>query len=139
MKYLLSVICMFFILTSAGNSGVFFNHPRDGKFKMLSTSNDPWFYVDKVNWTFKNPDKWQHYMGNYVAAVLMKKKAGYIPTAAILTTANTVKELEDGYREGASFRDLAVGTLGMLAGIFQTNLICEYDSEKIMLMYYLSF
>lgn len=113
-----------------------FNYPRDGHFKLLSPGNDKWFYIDSENWYFKAPDKWQHYTGNYFFSKVLKDKIGVIPTISLLSIANIAKEIEDGYREGASIRDLGIGTAGMLAGLFQQNLICYYDNEKILLVYY---
>ena len=132
-------IIIFFIQGDNINAGVLFNYPRDGKFKMLPPVNDRWYYVDYKNWAIKCPDKWQHYIGNYVAASLLKKHQGTLKTVTLLTAANTIKEIEDGFREGASLRDFAIGTLGLLAGTFKPNLFCEYDSEKILLVYYIKF
>lgn len=115
---------------------MFFSYPRDGQFKMLSSAEDKWYYIDFDNWYLKSPDKWQHYISNYYSSMILKDKIGLIPTISLLTLANVAKEVEDGYREGASYRDLGIGVAGMLAGIFQQDLICYYDSEKILLVYY---
>jgi hypothetical protein len=53
-----------------------------------------------------------------------------------MTVLNVAKEVEDAYREGFSMKDLEIGTIGLLAGAFHQNLICYYDNEKIMMVYY---
>jgi len=125
-----------FIPVNNLSAGILFNYPRDGHFKLLSAKYDKWYYVDNENWYFKAPDKWQHYIGNYFAAKLLKDKVGIIPTISLLSTASILKEIEDGYREGASIRDLEMNLFGIITGLFQQNLICYYDNEKILLIYY---
>ncbi|PJA26311.1 MAG: hypothetical protein CO189_11540 [candidate division Zixibacteria bacterium CG_4_9_14_3_um_filter_46_8] len=117
-------------------AGIFFSYPRDGHFKFLPAKYDKWYFVDYVNWVMKNPDKWQHYYGNYATAVLIRDKIGLIPTLSLMTVLNVAKEVEDAYREGFSMKDLEIGTIGLLAGAFHQKLACYYDTEKILVIYY---
>lgn len=90
-----------------------FEHPRDGKFKTIPWSHEPWdgttkyhyrgsamlssglnFYFDQKN--SKNPEL----------------KAGLITIGIGL-----LKEAEDGFREGFSSRDLAADAAGTISGI----------------------
>lgn len=112
------------------------NYPRDGKFKRLSSKNDPWFYVDEANWDIKNPDKWQHFTGCYVSQKLLSRHMNKYFSGLLLFSIGLYKEYEDAYREGWSSRDLAVDALGILTAIYDrpsAKVICTYDQEKIML------
>jgi hypothetical protein len=87
---------------------------------------------------FQTPDKWQHYMGNYLLASPAKNLIGRWPTIVLFTSLNILKEIEDGYREGASIRDVGVGIAGMLSSISGRKMICTFDEEKIVFKYFIS-
>lgn len=133
------IIILFAVNAEAGVRKILFSYPRDGNFKFLSVSEDHWYSANNNYWTTSIPDKYQHYMLNYGAASYLDKNLNRFSIIAILSGLNTAKEIEDGFREGASVRDLAVGSLGMLAGLYSKNMICVYDSDLILLKYYIAF
>jgi hypothetical protein len=90
--------------TAIGNP--LFSFPRDGSFKFASGSMDPWYYLNPNQLEFQSPDKWQHYMGNYLFADQVEKIIGKWPTIILFSSVNILKEVEDGYREGAYPRTL---------------------------------
>jgi hypothetical protein len=125
-------------MNASGICNPFFSYPRDGHFKFAPSEMDRWYYLNPNQIEFQTPDKWQHYMGNYLFAGLSEKAIGKWPTVVIFTSLNVLKEVEDGYREGASFKDLSVGLLGMIASISNRSLICTFDEEKIVFKYSMS-
>ncbi len=133
------IIILFAVRAEAGVKKILFSYPRDGNFKFLNSSKDHWYSANNNYWTTSIPDKYQHYMLNYGAASYLERNLDKISIIAILSGLNTMKELEDGFREGASVRDLAVGSLGMLAGLYTKNMICVYDSDSILIKYYVAF
>ncbi|OGC95510.1 MAG: hypothetical protein A2W25_01180 [candidate division Zixibacteria bacterium RBG_16_53_22] len=128
-----------FLLCSQSFAGIFFSHPRDGQFKFVSPSEDYWYYVNPDQFAFQTPDKWQHFMGNFLLAKPAEKMIGRWPTVALFSSVNILKEIEDGYREGASVRDLGVGFAGMLSSLSNYKVVCTFDHEKIIFTYFISF
>ena len=135
-RILVTLVIIIFYFPTLSEGGIFFNYPRNGHFKFQSPQEDKWYFIDQKDWYVKAPDKWQHYFSNYASSMLLVNKIGLIPTLSILTMANIAKEMEDGYREGFSVRDLTVGSAGMLAGALKRNFICYYDNEKILIIFY---
>jgi hypothetical protein len=125
-------------ISSSSYAGIFFSHPRDGQFKFVSPKNDFWYYVNSNDLAFQSPDKWQHYMGNYLLARPVQSIIGKWPTIALFTSANVLKEVEDGYREGLSVRDLSVGIGGMFLALTHQNMVCVFDEDKILFRYSIS-
>ena len=127
------------LLFSSSFAGILFSHPRDGQFKFVSPSEDYWYYVNSDQFAFQTPDKWQHFMGNFLLAKPTEKMIGRWPTVALFSSVNILKEIEDGYREGASVRDLGVGIAGMISSLSSYKVICTFDHEKIVFTYFISF
>jgi hypothetical protein len=126
------------LISSNAMAGIFFSHPRDGRFKFVTPGDDPWYYLNPGQLEFQTPDKWQHYMGNYLFCSPSEKLIGKWPTIVLFTSINILKELEDGYREGASVKDLGVGFAGMFSSLTGRRIICVFDEEKILLKYFVS-
>jgi hypothetical protein len=131
-----ALIALIIYSTSYGNP--FFSHPRDGVFKFVSGGQDPWYYLNPTQLAFQTPDKWQHYMGNFLFASPSEKLIGKWPTIILFASLNVLKEVEDGYREGASVRDLGVGIAGMLSSISGRKMLCTFDEDKILFKYFIS-
>ena len=127
------------ILCASSFAGILFSHPREGQFKFVSPGEDYRYYVNADQLAFQTPDKWQHFMGNFLLAKPTEKKIGRWPTIALFSSVNILKEFEDGYREGASVRDLGVGIAGMLSSLSSYKVVCSFDHEKIILTYFVSF
>jgi hypothetical protein len=132
---------VFFAATLApqANAGLLFSHPRDGSFKFTLAKNDPWFYYNRGEYAIQSPDKWQHFMGNYIFYRPTEKIIGRWRAIALFTSLDVIKEIGDGYREGASVRDLTVDFLGMAAALTGQKLICVYDDNSVILKYHFSF
>jgi hypothetical protein len=111
------------------------NYPRDGKFKRLSSQNDPWFFVDDEHWDIKAPDKWQHFTGCYVSQKLLSKHMNKYLSGLLLLSIGVYKEYEDAYREGWSAKDISMDLLGIFSAMYDrpsAKVLCIYDQEKIM-------
>jgi len=124
-----------FILPSNGQAFRLQSYPRDGRFKQLSPSRDPWYFVDEKNWYFAGPDKWQHFSGCYLGQKLLSQYLNHYFSAGLIAFLGIAKEYDDAYREGWSNRDLFMDFLGIFAAMNQSKyqLYCSFDSEKIML------
>jgi hypothetical protein len=127
------------ILCSSSFAGIFFSHPRDGQFKMVSPGQDSWYYVNPALFQFQTPDKWQHFMGNFLFIKPAEKAIGRWPAIALFSSVNILKEIEDGYREGASVRDLGIGIAGMISSLSGNKIVCTFDEDKIVFKYFSSF
>ena len=127
---------IFVLLTFSSVEAAFWsNYPRDGHFKQLQAKADPWFYVDDQRWAIKNPDKWQHFSGCYLSQKLLQKKFGKLKAFLLTETIGVLKEIDDGYREGWSPRDLIADNLGILGALISGEKIKftgSYDSEKVL-------
>jgi hypothetical protein len=114
-------------------------YPYDGKFKQLTADRDPWCFVDYENWYLKNPDKWQHFMGCYVAHQLLSKHMDKYLSGGIVMTLGVAKEIMDAYREGYSVRDGFADAFGVGASLFNNGsykLLCTYTNESVLLRLY---
>lgn len=123
-------------LDSEASAGLWSSYPRDGKFKQLAPKADMWFYVDEKRWPIAAPDKWQHFVGCYLSQKLLQKKMGKFKAFLFTETVGVLKEIDDGYREGWSPRDLIVDNLGMLAALVSNQRLKftgTYDSERFLI------
>lgn len=120
-----------FLVTTRESHG--WNYPKDGRWKVLSSQCDPWFYVDNENWDIKAPDKYVHFTGNQVGAKLLRDRLGAPLTIALLMSLNIYKEHHDAYREGWSNRDLLVDVLGLVVGLWRNDVIMTYNEDRILL------
>lgn len=124
-----------FILPSSSQAFRLQSYPRDGRFKLLSPSRDPWYFTDEKNWYFAGPDKWQHFSGCYLGQKLLSQHLNPYISAGLIAFLGMAKEYDDAYREGWSNRDLLMDFLGIFAALNQSKyqLYCSFDSQKIML------
>ncbi|MCI0596117.1 MAG: hypothetical protein L0Z48_06205 [candidate division Zixibacteria bacterium] len=114
-------------------AGFWSSYPRDGKFKQLPARADMWYYVDDERWAIRAPDKWQHYIGCYVSQKLLQQKIGKWKAFLVIESLGILKEIDDGYREGWSPRDLIVDNLGILGALVSGDRLKftgSYDTEK---------
>ena len=112
------------------------SYPRDGSFKELSFSRDPWYFVDTQNWYIKAPDKWVHFMGSYALTEVTSKVVGENIWAGIISFGlGLVKEYDDGYREGWSRRDIYMDFGGMASSLIlpdNMRLLAYYDDTALI-------
>ncbi len=109
--------------TSLAGIPVLFEHPRDGQFKILSPALDTW-----------RNDKAEHCLANYLAVRALKTAGRLSPRSAVaLAVLNIVKELEDAFREGFSWIDLAAGGIGGAAGWL--GLYVKGDLQTLKIVY----
>lgn len=123
-------------MDSEASAGLWSGYPRDGRFKQLSPKADMWFYVDEKRWPVAAPDKWQHFIGCYLSQKLLQKRVGKFKAFLFTETAGVLKEMDDGYREGWSPRDLIVDNLGILGAMVsgeRLKFTGSYDSEKFLI------
>ena len=112
-------------------------YPKNGVFKRLPDTKDHWFYVDNKNWEITAPDKWTHMMGSYGSTSFFSRFMNKYAAAALVFSFGVYKEYDDAFREGWSYRDLiadAVGVTASLTANSRYRLLCDYDSEKVVLM-----
>jgi hypothetical protein len=130
-KILIIILCLY--SQTALASGLF-THPYKGYFTFQFPYQDPWYWIEGNS----PPDKWEHYMGNYAGAILLKKRIGTTKTILLLGAIDLLKEWGDGYREGFSVRDMSMNALGILSGLLNQKLLCDYNikQQKITLTYY---
>ncbi len=112
-------------------------YPKNGVFKRLPDAKDYWYYIDNNNWEIKAPDKWTHMMGSLGSTAVLSQFMNKYAAGALVMTFGLFKEYDDAYREGWSYRDIiadAVGITASLTGNDRYRLLCDYDSEKVMLV-----
>ncbi len=136
MRPLRFLLASVLVLISAYSAKASFwsGYPRDGKFKQLPAKADRWFYTDQKRWPIKAPDKWQHFSGCYLSQKLLQNKLGKLNAFLLTESVGVLKEIDDGYREGWSTRDLIVDNLGILGALLsgdKIKFIASYDSEKV--------
>ena len=122
--------------------GKFQDYPKDGIFKQLPANRDKWYYFDDKNWYIKAPDKFQHMMGSYtlykISDMLMDK---YLAGGVVLGL-GIYKEYDDGLREGWSPRDLLMNTVGVVAGMINSDKYkfwMDWEQDCIILKFSVSF
>jgi hypothetical protein len=129
-------VSLFLIMAAPqAEAGFLFSHSRQNAFKFTTARQDPWFYCDHNEYLIQSPDKWQHYMSNYLFYRPTEKIIGRWQAVALFTSLDVIKEIEDGYREGASIRDFTADILGMLAAMAGQKLVCTYNNERVILKY----
>jgi hypothetical protein len=123
-------------LLSFGEAGAK-SYPRDGHFKRLPSDNDWWYFVDRVNWEIKAPDKWTHFMGSYALSEVIHQVTENKGWAILVTVGlGILKEHDDAYREGWSSRDLYMDLSGVAASTLlpdNLKLLAYYDDTEVML------
>jgi len=130
-RIVILVVASTIFFSTNTSAGIIWDHPRDGIFKWQPPSQDPWFYMninERLHWR-SPPEKWSHYMVNYAGMLLLKDKIGITKTILLLSTADLIKEIENGYREGFSIRDTGMNILGITAGLLNKKLICTFDTK----------
>lgn len=136
LRILLLLSLLFLLLPSGAQA---WTYPYDGSFKQLTADRDPWCFVDNEHWYIKNPDKWQHFMGCYVAHQLLAKRTDKYLSGGIVMTLGVAKEIMDAYREGYSVRDGLADALGIGASLLNNDsckLLCTYTNESVLLRLY---
>lgn len=110
-------------------------YPRNDKFKQLPITKDNWYFVDNKNWMTKSPDKFVHYMGSYsLANITYRITKDKLISSVFSIGLGLIKELDDGYREGWSKRDIYMDVGGTLSSLFSpkdVRMLCYYDQEAI--------
>ena len=112
-------------------------YPKNGIFKRLPDAKDYWYYVDNNNWEIKAPDKWTHMMGSMGSTSVLSRFMNKYAAGALVFSFGLYKEYDDAFREGWSYRDIIADALGITASLTATDryrLLCDYDSEKVMLV-----
>ncbi|MFH1701294.1 MAG: hypothetical protein ABIE07_11990 [Candidatus Zixiibacteriota bacterium] len=112
------------------------SYPRDARFKELSFHKDKWYFIDHKNWYIKAPDKWTHFMGSravaeVTAAAINDKTWGSV----IALGFGLLKEVDDGYREGWSKRDIYMDVGGITSFLLmpeKIEFLAYYDNSAIM-------
>ena len=123
-------------MPSGVEAGFLSSYPRAGKFKQLPARADMWYYVDQERWAIRAPDKWQHFIGCYVSQKLLQQKIGKWKAFLVIESLGILKEIDDGYREGWSPRDLIVDNLGILGALVSGDRLKftgSYDTEKFVI------
>ncbi|MFH1891481.1 MAG: hypothetical protein ABIK83_02210 [Candidatus Zixiibacteriota bacterium] len=125
------------LLAATQSAGAFmFSYPRDGEFKQLAASQDAWYYEGDPNWTLRAPDKWQHMMGSYVSVEIFSTLMDDNLAGGLVLGLGILKEVEDGYREGWSARDILMDAAGVGASLFNSNKYkfwCDWKDDFLQL------
>ncbi len=130
----LSLIAVLVLLSAISASAG--NYPKNGVFKRLPDNRDQWFYVDKNNWAIEAPDKWTHMMGSMGSTTALSQFMNKYAAGALVLTFGLYKEYDDAYREGWSYRDIIMDALGVTASLTandQYRILCDYESDRVML------
>lgn len=93
-------------------------------------SDDPYYFVSP-DWKIQAPDKWQHFAFNYFAVKVFDGDYGL----ALIMTVNIVKELNDGYYEGASLWDMVYNVGGVICAKYDIPLIMSYEADGRLLRF----
>jgi len=136
MNRILVMLCLLVISANASwKVPWLFEHPRDGKFKVIEWKND----------SFDNTS-FQHLGGSYfgtVALDIIYDKVGVDNSSIWAFTTmlglGLLKEVEDGYREGFSRRDLLMDFIGCSLGYFtMVGLRYIHNENRIEIVYTIS-
>jgi hypothetical protein len=101
--------------------GKFQSHPKDGRFKQISSDSDKWYFFDNQNWYIKAPDKFQHMMGSYTLSRIGDQFMDKYLAGGVVLGLGLYKEYDDGLREGWSPRDLLMNVFGVVAGVINNE------------------
>jgi len=133
MRTTLAILLMAVILTPQAQ-GYFFSYPRDGQFKQQEGRSDPWYYKGDANWEIQAPDKWQHMMGSYASSEVFSLFMDNKLAGGIVLSLGVLKEVEDGFREGWSVRDIFMDAVGVGASLINNKkykLWCDWNRDSI--------
>ncbi len=142
MKKVILVVTLLLIVVSTAQAGLISNYPRTGGFKQLSPSQDKWFYIDHEKWRIKAPDKWLHMMGSFGAAEALSAVMDDRLAGGIVFGLGVLKEVEDGYREGWSARDLLMDLTGVGASLINHErylLWCDWERDAVLVKLSIAF
>jgi hypothetical protein len=134
-RWLTAGVSAFLILTS-GAHAYFFSYPRDGQFKQQALDDDVWYYKGASEWTIQAPDKWQHMMGSYASSKLLGLVVDDRLAGGVVFGLGILKEIEDGFREGWSVRDVFMDAAGVGASLVNNKkykLWCDWKYDYIQL------
>jgi len=136
-KILISLLLLLVLV----NVAEAWKYPKDGRFKQLNPKRDSWYYIDYNNWDLPMPDKWQHYYGNAIVQMLGGRFIGKNKTALVLITFTVLNEIDDGYREGYSLRDLGCSLAGIITGYteLKEHFYMTYSEQEKYIKLYLVF
>lgn len=133
----MAAIITLILLAATQSVGAFmFSYPRDGQFKRLGASDDPWYYEGDPDWTLRAPDKWQHMMGSYVSAKIFSTIMNENLAGGLVLGLGILKEVEDGYREGWSARDVLMDAAGVGASLLNSQKYkfwCDWKDDYVQL------
>ena len=124
------------LMPNAMAGGYFFTYPKDGNFKQQPLEHDVWYYKGGTEWTIQAPDKWQHMMGSYASSELLSLFVDDKLAGGLVLGLGILKEVEDGYREGWSVRDVFMDAAGVGASLFNNDeykVWCDWKSDYIQL------
>lgn len=130
------IILIILVSLAPRSYGYFFSYPRDGEFKQQSPKHDLWYYAGDSEWTIQAPDKWQHMMGSYASAEVFSLFMDDKLAGGIVLGIGILKEVEDGYREGWSIRDIFMDVAGVGASLFNNDkcrLWCDWNRNAVLL------
>ena len=136
MKWVAIAVLVFLGGSQSASAMIGFAYPRDGHFKQLSVSDDPWYYPGDQNWTIQAPDKWQHMMGSYASTEVFSTLMDHRLAGGLVLGLGILKEIEDGYREGWSPRDIMMDAAGVGASLFNNNKYkfwCDWVDDYVQL------
>jgi len=136
MKQAAIIVLVLLAASQCASAAVGFAYPRDGRFKQLSASDDPWYYPGDQNWAIQAPDKWQHMMGSYASTEVFSKLMDHKLAGGLVLGLGILKEVEDGYREGWSPRDIMMDAAGVGAALFNNDKYkfwCDWVDNSVRL------
>jgi hypothetical protein len=134
-KGLLFAVFMFITLAPDSHA-LFFSYPRDGSFKQQSIRDDVWYYNGGSEWTIQAPDKWQHMMGSYASTEVLGIIVDDELAGGIVFGLGLLKEVEDGFREGWSVRDVFMDAAGVGASLLNSEkykVWCDWKENHVQL------
>jgi len=123
-------------LSDICEAGYLFSHPKGGAFKQQPLDMDVWYYPGDADWSIRAPDKWQHMMGSYASCEVLNLVVDRRLAAGIVFGLGLLKEVEDGYREGWSIRDVMMDAAGVGASLFNNGkykVWCDWKHDYIQL------
>ncbi len=142
MKKALLIVLFLCTTSTAAQAGLISTYPRTGGFKQLPPAHDKWFYVDNERWHIKAPDKWLHMMGSLGAAEFLSTMMDERLAGGIVLGLGVLKEVEDGYREGWSARDLIMDITGVGASLINDRrylLWCDWEQDAVIMKLSITF
>lgn len=105
------------------------------EFKQQLPAYDPWYYADGT-FDLTAPDKFQHMAGSYISAEILSLWTSDLLAAGAVFTLGALKEVQDGFGHGWSWRDLCANSIGVIASVVNTKKImlwCDWDKDAVIL------